>query len=87
MKTLREALRHLYYLRNSLTKPVRILKHDARLPRGEFDLNVCRPFWAKMIRLSSTSELTTAVMTLDFLRLFANSRVCAFEPDQRALDR
>jgi 2-O-methyltransferase len=86
MKALREEVRHLYHIKNGLAELARILKHEPRLLPGEFDLNMLPELLGTDNPFILDIGANDGSHTLEFLRLFANSRVCAFEPDKRALE-
>jgi 2-O-methyltransferase len=77
----------LYYVRKAVSEIVRVLKREVRILPGELDLDELPKLLDKDDPLILDIGANDGSHTLEFLRLFSQARVCAFEPDQRALER
>lgn len=76
----------MYHVRNGLREVVRILKREPPVATGEFDLASLPGLLGKDDPVILDIGANDGSHTLEFLRLFKDSRVYAFEPDARALE-
>jgi methyltransferase, FkbM family len=74
------------YVKSSIKKALSILRREPPLTPGEFDLNALPRLLGKEDPVILDIGCNHGDQTLEFLRLFKDSKVYAFEPGPRALD-
>jgi 2-O-methyltransferase len=75
----------MYRVKNGVREVVRVLKGEPPVTAGEFDLNGLPRLLGRDDPVILDVGCNDGSHTLEFLRLFGNARVYAFEPDPRAL--
>jgi len=76
----------MYYIESVIKGALRRLKREPPIVGGEFDLNTLPGLLGKDDPIILEIGCNDGSHTLEFLRLFKNSKVFAFEPDPRALE-
>ncbi|HVG39178.1 MAG TPA: FkbM family methyltransferase [Pyrinomonadaceae bacterium] len=83
----RSGVEKMRYLRRGVEEFYRVIRREPKIHAGEFDLNLLPRMLGKDDPVILEIGCNDGGVTLAFLELFPRSKVFAFEPDPRAIER